>query len=133
MLAALEKPSNYQPLYELDTTLEEKVHKIATQIYGADGVEYTPAAKKAFANLEKLGFGNLPICVAKTQYSLSDDQTRLGRPTGFNITVRDAYVSAGAGFVVVLTGEIIQMPGLPRVPAAEAIDTDDLGVISGLF
>ncbi len=133
VLAALEKPSNYQPLYELDTTLEEKVHKIATQIYGADGVEYTPAAKKAFANLEKLGFGNLPICVAKTQYSLSDDQTRLGRPTGFNITVRDAYVSAGAGFVVVLTGEIIQMPGLPRVPAAEAIDTDDLGVISGLF
>ncbi len=133
VLAALEKPSNYQPLYELDATLEEKVHKIATEIYGADGVEYTPAAKKAFTNLEKLGFGNLPICVAKTQYSLSDDQTRLGRPTGFNITVRDAYVSAGAGFVVVLTGEIIQMPGLPRVPAAEAIDTDDLGVISGLF
>lgn len=134
VLATLEqKPSRYHPLYELEQPLTGKIETIAKEIYGADGVEYAPAAKKALANLEKLGFGNLPVCVAKTQYSLSDDQHKLGRPTGFTITVRDAYVSAGAGFVVVLTGEIIQMPGLPRVPAAQNIDVTGEGVIEGLF
>ena len=134
VLATLEeKPSHYHPLYELEQPLTGKIETIAKEIYGADGVEYAPAAKKALANLEKLGFGNLPVCVAKTQYSLSDDQHKLGRPTGFTITVRDAYVSAGAGFVVVLTGEIIQMPGLPRVPAAQNIDVTGDGVIEGLF
>ncbi len=127
------KESQYHPLYELEQPLTAKIETIAKEIYGADGVEYAASAKKALANLEKLGYGNLPICMAKTQYSLSDDQHRLGRPEGFGITVRDAYVSAGAGFVVVLTGEMIQMPGLPRVPAAENIDVDAEGVISGLF
>ncbi len=125
--------SQYHPLYELEQPLTAKIETIAKEIYGADGVEYAAAARKSLANLEKLGFGNLPVCMAKTQYSLSDDQHRLGRPEGFTITVRDAYVSAGAGFVVVLTGEMIQMPGLPRVPAAENIDVDAEGVISGLF
>ena len=134
VLATLEeKPSHYHPLYGLEQPLTGKIETIAREIYGADGVEYAPAAKKALANLEKLGFGGLPVCVAKTQYSLSDDQHKLGRPTGFTITVRDAYVSAGAGFVVVLTGEIIQMPGLPRIPAAENIDVTGDGVIEGLF
>lgn len=134
VLAAIEKkPTQYHPLYELEQSLTGKIETVAREIYGADGVEYAPAARKALTNLEKLGFGNLPICVAKTQYSLSDDQHKLGRPENFTITVRDAYVSAGAGFVVVLTGEIIQMPGLPRVPAAENIDVNADGVIDGLF
>lgn len=134
VLATIEKkPTQYHPLYELEQSLTGKIETVAREIYGADGVEYAPAARKALTNLEKLGFGNLPICVAKTQYSLSDDQRKLGRPENFTITVRDAYVSAGAGFVVVLTGEIIQMPGLPRVPAAENIDVNADGVIDGLF
>ncbi len=134
VLATIEKkPTQYHPLYELEQSLTGKIETVAREIYGADGVEYAPAARKALTNLEKLGFGNLPICVAKTQYSLSDDQHKLGRPENFTITVRDAYVSAGAGFVVVLTGEIIQMPGLPRVPAAENIDVNTDGVIDGLF
>lgn len=134
VLATIEKkPTQYHPLYELEQSLTGKIEIVAREIYGADGVEYAPAARKALTNLEKLGFGNLPICVAKTQYSLSDDQHKLGRPENFTITVRDAYVSAGAGFVVVLTGEIIQMPGLPRVPAAENIDVNADGVIDGLF
>ena len=134
VLATIEKkPTQYHPLYELEQSLTGKIETVAREIYGADGVEYAPAARKALTNLEKLGFGNLPICVAKTQYSLSDDQHKLGRPENFTITVRDAYVSAGAGFVVVLTGEIIQMPGLPRVPAAENIDVNADGVIDGLF
>lgn len=127
------KPTQYRTLYELEQPLTAKIETIAKEIYGADGVDYVAAAKKALTNLEKLGYGNLPICMAKTQYSLSDDQTKLGRPENFRITVRDAYVSAGAGFVVVLTGEMIQMPGLPRVPAAENIDVSADGVISGLF
>ncbi len=127
------KPTAYHSLYAVEQPLTAKVETIAKEIYGADGVEYAASAKKALVNLEKLGYGNLPVCMAKTQYSLSDDQTKLGRPEGFRITVRDAYVSAGAGFVVVLTGEIIQMPGLPRVPAAENIDVSADGVISGLF
>lgn len=134
VLATIEKkPTQYHQLYELEQSLTGKIETVAREIYGADGVEYAPAARKALTNLEKLGFGNLPICVAKTQYSLSDDQHKLGRPENFTITVRDAYVSAGAGFVVVLTGEIIQMPGLPRVPAAENIDVNADGVIDGLF
>lgn len=134
VLATIEKkPTQYHPLYELEQSLTGKIETVAREIYGADGVEYAPAARKALTNLEKLGFGNLPICVAKTQYSLSDDQHKLGRPENFTITVRDAYVSAGAGFVVVLTGEIIQMPGLPRVPAAENIDVNADGMIDGLF
>ena len=134
VLATIEKkPTQYHPLYELEQSLTGKIETVAREIYGADGVEYAPAARKALTNLEKLGFGNLPICVAKTQYSLSDDQHKLGRPENFTITVRDAYVSAGAGFVVVLTGEIIQMPGLSRVPAAENIDVNADGVIDGLF
>ncbi len=134
VLATIEKkPTQYHPLYELEQSLTGKIETVAREIYGADGVEYAPAARKALTNLEKLGFGNLPICVAKTQYSLSDDQHKLGRPENFTITVRDAYVSAGAGFGVVLTGEIIQMPGLPRVPAAENIDVNADGVIDGLF
>ena len=134
VLATIEKkPTQYHPLYELEQSLTGKIETVAREIYGADGVEYAPAARKALTNLEKLGFGNLPICVAKTQYSLSDDQHKLGRPENFTITVRDAYVSAGAGVVVVLTGEIIQMPGLPRVPAAENIDVNADGVIDGLF
>lgn len=134
VLATIEKkPTQYHPLYGLEQSLTGKIETVAREIYGADGVEYAPAARKALTNLEKLGFGNLPICVAKTQYSLSDDQHKLGRPENFTIMVRDAYVSAGAGFVVVLTGEIIQMPGLPRVPAAENIDVNADGVIDGLF
>ena len=125
--------SAVHPLYDTEASLTDKIETVARQIYGADGVEYTASGRKALVNLEKLGYGNLPICVAKTQYSLSDDQYLLGRPEGFRITVRDAYVSAGAGFVVVLTGEIIQMPGLPRVPAANTIDVGADGQITGLF
>ena len=126
-------PTAYHPLYELDQPITEKIRTIATKIYGADGIELTTAAKKAVKTLEEQGFGNLPVCIAKTQYSLTDDQHKLGRPTGFTITVRDVYVSAGAGFVVALTGDIIQMPGLPRVPAAERIDVGEDGEITGLF
>ncbi|RDY29259.1 formate--tetrahydrofolate ligase [Romboutsia weinsteinii] len=128
-----EEENNFEFCYEDDLTIEEKINAIATKIYGADGVVFTPAAKKELANLEALGFGNMPICMAKTQYSLTDDLTKLGRPTGFNITVRQLTVSAGAGFIVALTGEIMKMPGLPKVPAAERIDVDENGVIAGLF
>ncbi len=134
VLQALEgKPSAFQPLYPDEMPLKEKIHTVATQIYGADGVVYTPAAEKTLARLTELGFGNLPVCIAKTQYSLSDDQHKLGRPTGFSITVRDVYVSAGAGFVVVLTGAIMTMPGLSKTPAAYGIDVDSQGRITGLF
>ena len=127
------KESNFKPLYPDEMSLKDKINTVATEIYGADGVNYAPAAAKALKKIEDMGFGNLPVCMAKTQYSLSDDQTKLGRPTGFEITVRDAYVSAGAGFVVVLTGAIMTMPGLPKVPAANNIDVNDDGVITGLF
>ena len=106
---------------------------IAKQIYGADGISLTPAATKQLARLNELGFGNLPVCMAKTQYSLSDDASLLGRPQGFTVTVRDVYVSAGAGFVVALTGNVMTMPGLSKDPAAYHIDVDDDGVITGLF
>lgn len=127
------KESHFTPLYEDSLSLKEKIQKIAEEIYGADGVTYAPAASKALAKIEEMGFGDFPVCMAKNQYSLSDDQTKLGRPTGFSINVRDAYVSAGAGFVVVLTGAVMTMPGLPKKPAAQMIDVNEDGVITGLF
>ncbi|AEE90506.1 Formate--tetrahydrofolate ligase [Tepidanaerobacter acetatoxydans Re1] len=120
-------------VYELDMPIEEKIRAISQKIYGADDVMFTDKALKEIANLEKLGFGKMPVCIAKTQYSLTDDPKKLGRPSGFNITVRDVSVSAGAGFIVAVTGDIMKMPGLPKVPAAEKIDVDEKGVISGLF
>lgn len=127
------KESHYAPLYPDEMGLKDKIKTIATEIYGADGVVYAPAASKMLKKLEELGFGNLPVCMAKTQYSLSDDQNKLGRPEGFSINVRDVYVSAGAGFVVVLTGAVMTMPGLPKKPAADSIDVDVNGKITGLF
>ncbi|MBQ9333727.1 MAG: formate--tetrahydrofolate ligase [Lachnospiraceae bacterium] len=127
------KKSDFRVLYDENDSIESKISRIATEIYGSDGVEYAPAALKQMKNLETLGFGKLPICMAKTQYSLSDDETRLGRPKGFKINVREMYVSAGAGFVVVLTGSVMTMPGLPKSPAAYRIDVDDSGKITGLF
>ena len=127
------KESNYAPIYSYDLPLEEKIEAVATKIYGADGVTFAPAARKQLAKITEMGFGNLPVCMAKTQYSLSDDATKLGRPEGFDITVREAYVSAGAGFVVCLTGNIMTMPGLPKNPAAYNIDVADDGTITGLF
>ncbi|MBO5469875.1 MAG: formate--tetrahydrofolate ligase [Lachnospiraceae bacterium] len=126
------KKADFKMLYEDDMSLEDKIHTIATKIYGADGVNYTAAAKKQLAKITELGYGNLPVCMAKTQYSLSDDQTKLGRPTGFDINVRDVYVNAGAGFIVAITGSIMTMPGLPKVPAAENIDVVDDKIV-GLF
>jgi len=125
--------SDFKPIYDLDKTIEEKIETVCKEIYGADGVEYSPAAKKAIADITALGFGNIPVCMAKTQYSLSDDPTKLGRPTGFTINVSEVKLSAGAGFVVVLTGSIMTMPGLPKRPSAELIDVDEKGSISGLF
>ena len=127
------KPSNYEPIYSDDLSLKDKITKVATEIYGADGVNFLPAASKQLAKIEEMGFGNLPVCMAKTQYSLSDDPTMLGRPRNYNITVREAYVSAGAGFVVALTGAIVTMPGLPKRPAAFDIDVNEEGRITGLF
>ena len=128
-----QKESHYHPLYPDEMSLKDKVFTIASEIYGADGVSYTPAAERALARIEQMGFGSMPVCMAKTQYSLSDDQNKLGRPTGFTINVRDVYVSAGAGFVVVLTGAIMTMPGLPKKPAADGIDVNEDGKITGLF
>ncbi|MCI8982306.1 MAG: formate--tetrahydrofolate ligase [Hungatella sp.] len=134
VIATLEtRESRYRPLYPDDMSLEDKIATVAREIYGADGVTYVPAAKKALQKITDMGFGDLPVCMAKTQYSLSDDQNKLGRPTGFSINVRDAYVSAGAGFVVVLTGAIMTMPGLPKKPAADNIDVNEEGAITGLF
>ena len=128
-----EKESHFAPLYPRELPLTEKIETVAKEIYGAKGVNYTAAAKKQLAKLTELGFGDLPVCMAKTQYSLSDDPTLLGRPKDFDITVREAYVSAGAGFVVVLTGAVMTMPGLPKQPAAFGIDVDESGKITGLF
>ena len=127
------KESNFHVLYPDEMPLKEKINTIAREIYGADGVNFDPAASKMLDKLTDLGFGNMPVCMAKTQYSLSDDQTKLGRPEGFNINVRDVFVNAGAGFVVALTGAIMTMPGLPKKPAAFGIDVDDDGKITGLF
>jgi formate--tetrahydrofolate ligase len=127
------KESHYKPLYDLKLSLKQKIETIAKEIYGADGVTFDPAAEAAIKNIEALGYKELPICMAKNQYSLSDDPAKLGRPTGFTVNVREVYVSAGAGFVVAITGTIMTMPGLPKVPAAEGIDVDDEGRIVGLF
>lgn len=127
------KESHFHTLYEDELSLKEKIETIAKEIYGADGVEYAPAAEKQLAKIESMGFASLPICMAKNQYSLSDDATMLGRPTNFKIHIREVYVSAGAGFVVALTGAIMTMPGLPKVPAANGIDVNEEGQITGLF
>ncbi len=126
-------PADFKPLYDSELSIKEKLNVIAKEIYRADGVIFTAQAEKALAEIEKLGFGTAPVCVAKTQYSLSDDASKLGRPEGFSITVRDVKLSAGAGFVVALTGDIMIMPGLPKAPAAMKIDCDGNGNISGLF
>lgn len=134
VLETLEKKeSQFKVLYEDSLPLKEKIETIASEIYGAGGVTYTAAALKQLQNLEKLGFGELPVCMAKTQYSLSDDQAKLGRPTGFTVHVREVYASAGAGFVVAVTGAIMTMPGLGKTPAAYGIDVDSQGMITGLF
>lgn len=127
------KESHFAPLYKDELSLQEKIETVAKEIYGADGVSYSPAALKELKRIEELGMGKFPVCMAKTQYSLSDDQTKLGRPTGFTVNVREVYVSAGAGFVVAITGAIMTMPGLGKSPAAYGIDVDDKGVITGLF
>ena len=128
-----EQPNNFHQSYELDTTIEEKLRTICTKIYHADGVKLVGNAVKQAKQIEELGFGKLPICMAKTQYSFSDDASKLGAPTSFTISVRNLKVCAGAGFIVALTGDIMTMPGLPKVPSAEKIDIDENGVISGLF
>ena len=120
-------------VYDVEASVKEKIEAIATKVYGADGVDYTPKANKEIKNLEAIGLGNLPVCMAKNQYSLTDDAKKLGRPSGFRITIRDITASAGAGFLVALTGDIMKMPVLPKVPSAEKIDVDANGVISGLF
>jgi len=125
--------ANFKPLYDVEDTIYEKINKIATEIYGADGVDFTSSCQKKIANIEKLGMDKMPICMAKTQYSLSDDPTLLARPTGFRITVRDIKISNGAGFLVALTGDIMTMPGLPKIPAANSIDILENGEIVGLF
>lgn len=127
------KESNFKVLYEDDLTLEEKIETVAKEIYGADGVTYSPAAKKELKRIADLGLSKFPVCMAKTQYSLSDDAKKLGRPTGFTVNVREVYASAGAGFVVAVTGAIMTMPGLSKQPAAYGIDVNDNGVITGLF
>lgn len=128
-----EEPNNFDQLYPLDMSIKDKLNEIVTKVYGGDGVEYSTKANKEIAKLEKLGFGNVPICMAKTQYSLSDDPALLGRPEGFKVTIRDIKISAGARFIVALTGDVMTMPGLPKVPSAEKIDLLEDGTITGLF
>jgi len=133
VLAACEKPSNFSFMYDEQAPIKDKIAAIATKIYGADGVNYTTAAEKTIKELTALGFDKTPICMAKTQYSLSDDMTKMGRPTGFTITVREVRVAAGAGFLVAITGDIMTMPGLPKEPSAIRMDIDNSGKIVGLF
>ena len=133
VLAATEQPNNFHFIYDVEKSIPEKIETITREIYGGDGVDFTPAAKKQLAEIEELDFDKMPVCMAKTQYSLSDDATKLGRPTGFRITVKKVRVSAGAGFIVALTGNILTMPGLPKHPAAENMDIDEDGKITGLF
>jgi len=128
-----EERGDFSFSYELDCTIEEKIEAIVKKVYGGAGVSFLPAAKKQIAQLTALGFDRCPVCMAKTQYSFSDDPTKPGAPEGFTVTVRNVKISAGAGFVVALTGDIMTMPGLPKVPAAEKIDVDENGKISGLF
>ncbi|MGL4326759.1 MAG: formate--tetrahydrofolate ligase, partial [Tannerellaceae bacterium] len=123
----------FEPIYTLDQTPEEKIFAISTEIYGADGVDYTSKAKTHLKRIYDLGLDKLPICMAKTQKSLSDNPNLIGRPTGFNITIREIEIAAGAGFIVPITGDMMRMPGLPEEPAAEKIDIDNNGVITGLF
>jgi formate--tetrahydrofolate ligase len=127
------KKSDFTPLYSNDLSIKEKIETICKEIYGAATVTYDVAANNAINKITELGFSELPVCMAKNQYSLSDDATKLGRPENFNINIREVYVSAGAGFVVAITGTVMTMPGLPKVPAAERIDVDDSGKITGLF
>ncbi len=127
------KETDFKPLYELKLSLKEKIETVAKEIYGAGTVSYDPAAEKALAHIEELGYKDIPVCMAKNQYSLSDDPGRLGRPEGFNIHIREVYLSAGAGFVVAITGTVMTMPGLPKKPAAENIDVTEDGIITGLF
>ena len=129
----VEQPNNFDFSYPDEFSIKDKINAIATRVYGADGVDYTKNAEQQISKLTELGFDKCPVCIAKTQYSLSDDPTKLGRPTGFRITVRNIKISAGVGFIVALTGDIMTMPGLPKVPSAEKIDVDENGVISGLF
>lgn len=131
--AAIEKPKNFKFMYDVSQTIPEKISAIAKTIYGADGVVFTADANKQMKEIEDLGYDKMPVCMAKTQYSLSDDETKVGRPSGFNITVRELRISAGAGFIVALTGNILTMPGLPKKPAAENMDIDENGIITGLF
>lgn len=134
VLAQLEKGTdNYTPLYDLDMSIKEKIEKIAKEIYGADGVEFVGTAKKMLKTIDELGYGKLPVCMSKTQKSLSDNAALLGRPTGFTVSVKELRISAGAGFIVAMAGDIIDMPGLPKKPAAESIDIDENGKIDGLF
>ena len=134
VLKAIETgPESFKPLYDLSWTFEKKIETICTKMYGADHVEYTIKAKKQLDRIDKLGFGNLAVCIAKTQKSLSDDQTMRGRPRGFTVRIREVELASGAGFVVPIAGTIMRMPGLPNVPAAEKIDIDSDGRISGLF
>ena len=133
VLEALEKPADFKLLYPDDMSLKDKINTVATKIYGADGIDILASAQKKLDKIEQLGFSNLPVCIAKNQYSLSDDPTKLGRPKDFRVTIRDVYVSAGAGFVVVLTGDVMTMPGLSKNPAAYNIDVDSNGRITGLF
>ena len=128
-----EQPNDFTFSYELDGTIEEKIEAIVKKVYGGDGISVLPAAKKQIAALDAMGYSNLPVCMAKTQYSFSDDPAKLGAPDGFTVTIKNVKISAGAGFIVVLTGDIMTMPGLPKVPAAERIDVDENGKISGLF
>lgn len=133
VVEAADKESNFKYAYDVNASIEEKIEALVTKIYRGKGVEFTPAAKKKIKQFTEQGFGNLPICMAKTQYSFSDDQTALGAPEDFSITIRDLTVSAGAGFIVALTGDIMKMPGLPKEPASNRIDVDDKGNITGLF
>lgn len=133
VVALCEQPNDFTFSYELDGSIEDKIEAIVKKVYGGDGISVLPAAKKQIASLEAMGYANLPVCMAKTQYSFSDDPTKLGAPDGFTVTIKNVKISAGAGFIVVLTGDIMTMPGLPKVPAAEKIDVDENGRISGLF
>jgi formate--tetrahydrofolate ligase len=128
-----ELPNDFSFSYLLEDSIEDKITAVVRRIYGGDGVTFAPAASKEIARLTALGYGDLPVCMAKTQYSFSDDPAKLGAPEGFTVTVRNVKVSAGAGFIVALTGDIMTMPGLPKVPAAQRIDVDENGRISGLF
>ena len=128
-----EEKGDFTFAYEDELSIEEKIEAVVRKVYGGDGITVMPNAKKQIAQLEALGFGKCPVCIAKTQYSFSDDPTKLGAPEHFTVTVKNVKISAGAGFVVVLTGDILTMPGLPKVPAAEKIDVDESGRITGLF